>query len=113
MNEIMDTEEMEHVQQDRDISDVMHKRDAERARKVDDAVRAEAAQYNAHLKWVRSMYHKASHAAIFVMGIGVAFMATSFYDSNIYALLGATVFTASMSCLNRMFIYMSTKKKGV
>lgn len=109
MNEIMSTEEMEHVQQDRDISAIMRRRDAEYQQKVDDEVKAEAAKYAAHMRRVRDLFHKAAHATLVLTGVGIQLSVTMVLASNVWGLAGSVLGTLAVGYLSSQLHQMSKK----
>ena len=109
MNEVMSTEEMEYVQQDREISAIMRKRDAEYQQKVDDEVKAEAAKYAAHMRRVRDLFHKAAHLTLILTGGGIALCAFMVLAANVWGLVGSVLATLAVGYLSSQFHQMSKK----
>lgn len=109
MNEIMSNEEMEQVQQDRDISVIMRRRDAENRQKVDDEVKAEAAQYAAHMRRVREAFHKAAHVTLVLTGMGIELSVAMVLASNAWGLAGAVLGTLAVAYLSSQLHQLSKK----
>ena len=111
MCEVMTTEEMEHINADRDIAALMQKRALEEQQKLDDTLKAEAAKYNMHVKRARQIAHQLSHLMLMFMGAGSAVSIFMLIESDIWAFAGAVVSTAFVTALFRVFHELSRRIK--
>lgn len=111
MSEIMNTEDMEHINADRDIALLMQKKAQEEQQKVDDSIKAEAAKYAMHMRRVRSIAHIVSHIMLVCTGAGLAAAVFMLIESDIWAFARAVISVGLTMSLARVFNDMSKKRK--
>ena len=111
MNEIMATEDMEHINADRDIDHLMRKRESEAQQKVDDCVKAEAARYSMHMKRLRSFYHRASHFVLVCVGAGLATALFTLLKGDIWSFATAVLCVGATQWLARVLDSLSKRRE--
>ena len=111
--EIMDTDDMNYVIQDREViqvlSDAAKRREDEHRQKVDDALACERALYKQYKKRVRAAYSTLERVALVATGFTAAVSIATFIGGHIVGVTVSLLTTGALYALCRHFNKMSRR----